>query len=276
MHDEPQRPPAVVRVGDVTIGGEALAFIAGPCVIESADRVLRIATALQQIAHDLGVPLVFKASFDKANRTSGGSFRGPGLHEGLEILARVRALGLPVTTDIHEPWQAEPVAQGVDLLQIPAFLCRQTDLLCAAAATGRPVNVKKGPFLAPSAVAPVVAKLAEAPGVLLTERGTTFGHGDLVVDFRGLPALRRHAPVVFDCTHATQRPGGHGSWSAGDRSLAGPLARAAVAMGVDAVFAEVHDDPPAALSDADTQLPLEAVAPLWRRLAAIHEVARQA
>jgi len=261
-----------VRIGDVTVGGDRLVFIAGPCVIEEPERVLRIATELQQICARLEVPLIFKASFDKANRTSAASYRGPGLDAGLQVLQQVRALGLPVTTDIHEPWQAEPVAAAVDLLQIPAFLCRQTSLLQAAAATGRPVNVKKGPFLAPHAMGPLVDKLSAAPGVLLTERGTSFGHGDLVVDYRGLPTLRQHAPVVFDCTHATQRPGAHGQRSGGDRSLAAPLARAAVAVGIDAVFAEVHDDPARARSDADTQLPLPAVAPLLADLLAIHQV----
>jgi len=263
---------AQVQVGPTTIGDGGLTLIAGPCVLEERDRVLRIAEGLRHHADAAGLPLVFKASFDKANRTSLGSYRGPGLDAGLALLAEVRErFDVPVTTDVHEPAQAAAVAQVADLLQIPAFLCRQTDLLRAAAATGRPVNVKKGQFLAPSAVGPLVEKLAGAAGVLLTERGTSFGHGDLVVDYRGLPEMRRFAPVVFDCTHSTQRPGAHGGRSGGDRSLALPLARAAVAVGIDALFAEVHDDPAAARSDADTQLPLGALPHLLRAVRAVHE-----
>jgi len=259
-----------VRVGDLTLGDGTLAFIGGPCVLEEPARVLHIAASLRDLCGGLGMPFVFKASFDKANRTSGASYRGPGLEAGLALLSEVRQLGIPVTTDVHEPWQAAPVAEVVDLLQVPAFLCRQTDLLLACAATGVPVNVKKGPFLAPHAVGPLVAKLAAAPGVLLTERGTTFGHGDLVVDYRGLVAMRQHAPAVFDCTHATQQPGALGDRSGGQRSLAAPLARAAVAVGVDAVFAEVHDDPSVARSDAATQLPLDEAEALLTQLLAVH------
>jgi 2-dehydro-3-deoxyphosphooctonate aldolase (KDO 8-P synthase) len=262
-----------VTVGDVRIGGDALVFIGGPCVLEEPERVLHIATTLRDLCRSLSVPYVFKASFDKANRTSLSSYRGPGLREGLELLAAVRRLGVPVTTDVHEPAQAEAVAEVVDLLQVPAFLCRQTDLLVACAATGRPVNVKKGQFLAPEAVGPLVDKLAGARGVLLTERGTSFGHGDLVVDFRGLPTLREHAPVVFDATHSTQRPSALGDRSGGDRSLAAPLARAAAAVGIDALFAEVHDDPPSARSDAATQLALDEVEPLLRQVVAVHATA---
>lgn len=260
-----------VRVGDVVLGGEALVLIAGPCVIEEEERVLRIASGLKEACAARGVPLIFKASFDKANRTSGGAYRGPGLAEGLRILRRVRdALGLPVTTDVHEPGQAAVAAEVVDLLQVPAFLCRQTDLLRACAETGRPVNVKKGPFLAPEDLAHAIDKARGAGGVAVTERGTTFGYHDLVVDFRSLVRMRAlGVPVVFDATHSTQRPAGLGAASGGDRSLAPPLARAAVAVGVDAIFAEVHDDPAVARSDAASQLPLAAVPALLASLAAV-------
>jgi len=264
----------IVEVGAHRIGGGELVVIAGPCTLESEERVLRIARGLVAAGEAAGVPVVFKGSFDKANRTDGGSPRGPGLHRGLALLAEVRReTGLAVTTDVHEPGQAGPVAEVVDLLQIPAFLCRQTDLLRAAGATGRPVNLKKGPFLAPTAVGPAVAKLrdAGAAGVLVTERGTTFGHGDLVVDFRGLAWMRElGVPVVFDATHSVQRPATGAGTSGGERRLAPPLARAAVAMGVDAVFCEIHDDPDRALSDAATQLPLAWAEALFRQLVAVH------
>ena len=261
-----------VDVGGIRIGGGGFALIAGPCVLEEPDRMHRVAAGLVAACRAAGVPLVFKASFDKANRTAADAYRGPGLDAGLRLLAELSAThGVPVTTDIHEPWQAAPVAAVAHLLQIPAFLCRQTDLLLAAAATGRPVNVKKGPFLAPAAVGPLVDKLAGAPGVLLTERGTSFGHGDLVVDFRGLAVMRQRAPVVFDCTHSAQRPASLGDRTGGDRGLARPLARAAVAVGVDAVFAEVHDDPDRARSDAATQLALADVPALLADIVAIRQ-----
>jgi 2-dehydro-3-deoxyphosphooctonate aldolase (KDO 8-P synthase) len=261
-----------VAIGDLTVGDGRLVLIAGPCVLEEPERMHRVAAGLVVAARDAGVGLIVKASFDKANRTSAAAYRGPGLEAGLRLLDELRRThGVPVTTDVHEPWQAAAVAEVVDLLQVPAFLCRQTDLLVACAATGRPVNVKKGPFLAPNAVGPLVAKLREAGhgGVLLTERGTSFGHGDLVVDYRGLPAMRAHAPVVFDCTHATQRPASFGDRTGGDRALAAPLARAAVAMGVDAIFAEVHDEPDKARSDAATQLALHDVPRLLAQLVAV-------
>lgn len=262
-----------VDVGAVQIGTGRLAIIAGPCMLESEDRVLRIAEGLAEAGARTGLPVIFKGSFDKANRTSGQSPRGPGVERGLAMLSRVReATGLPVTTDVHEPSQAARVAEDVDLIQIPAFLCRQTDLLVAAGATGRPVNLKKGPFLAPPAVAPAVAKLREAgaAGVLVTERGTTFGHGDLVVDFRGLVWMRDlDVPVVFDATHSVQRPATRDGVSGGERRLAPALARAAVALGVDAVFCEVHDDPDHALSDAATQLPLAWVDAVFAQLASL-------
>ncbi|MEN0063171.1 MAG: 3-deoxy-8-phosphooctulonate synthase [Myxococcota bacterium] len=263
-----------VAVGPLTVGDGSLVIVAGPCMLESSERVLRVARGLAEASQATGLPVIFKGSFDKANRTSGTSPRGPGLDAGLAMLAAVRAeTGLPVTTDIHAPDQATPAAEVVDLIQIPAFLCRQTDLLLAAGRTGRPVNLKKGPFLAPTAVAPAVAKLrdAGASGVMVTERGTTFGHGDLVVDFRGLAWMRElGVPVVFDATHSVQRPAVQAGTSGGERMLAPGLARAAVAMGVDAVFCEVHDAPDTALSDAATQLPLTWAEPLMAQLGALH------
>ncbi|MEO0602534.1 MAG: 3-deoxy-8-phosphooctulonate synthase [Myxococcota bacterium] len=263
-----------VAVGPHRIGDGSLVIIAGPCSLESEALAFEVARGVVAASEATGLAVVFKGSFDKANRTSGSSPRGPGLARGLAILARVREeTGLPVTTDIHEPEQAPAVAEVVDLLQIPAFLCRQTDLLVAVGATGRPVNLKKGPFLAPTAVAPAVEKLrdAGAAGVLVTERGTTFGHGDLVVDFRGLRWMRDlGVPVVFDATHAVQRPAVVAGSSGGERALAPGLARAAVAMGVDAVFCEVHPDPPRALSDAATQLPLAWAEALFAQLVALH------
>jgi 2-dehydro-3-deoxyphosphooctonate aldolase (KDO 8-P synthase) len=238
-----------VRAGE----GEPLLVLAGPCVIEEREFMLRIAETVKGICDRHEVGLVFKSSFDKANRSSGGTVRGPGLEDGLAILAAVRdQVGVPVVTDIHESWQAVPTSQVVDVLQIPAFLCRQTDLLRAAGRTGRPVNVKKGQFLSPPEMSNVIAKL-EAVGcdrILVTERGTTFGYNDLVVDFRGLPQLRALGyPVVFDATHSVQRPGGLGNASGGQREYVPSLARAAVAVGIDALFVEVHDDPAAAPSD---------------------------
>lgn len=233
------------------IGDGRLAVIAGPCLLESVELGLEVGGALRDRCAELGLGYVFKASFDKANRTSLGSPRGPGL-EGLEGLARVRReLGVPVTTDVHLPEQAAPVAAAVDLLQIPAFLCRQTDLLTAAAATGKPVNVKKGQFLSAAECGPLLGKLGPA---VLTERGTFFGYHDLVVDFRNLARMRAHGvPVVFDATHAVQRPG-LGAQSGGERHHVPALARAAVAAGVDALFLEVHVSPERADSDAATQL----------------------
>jgi 2-dehydro-3-deoxyphosphooctonate aldolase (KDO 8-P synthase) len=234
-------------------GSQPLLVLAGPCVVEEEPFMLRIARTLKEITDRHGANLVFKSSFDKANRTSGVTARGPGLEGGLAVLAAVRSeLGLPVVTDIHESWQAKPAAEVVDLLQIPAFLSRQTDLLSAAGSTGLPVNVKKGQFLSPPELANAVKKL-EAAGcdrILLTERGTTFGYNDLVVDFRGLPQLRALGyPVVFDATHSVQQPGGLGSASGGQREYVPHLARAAAAVGVDGVFVEVHENPDSAPSD---------------------------
>ncbi len=256
--------PNPVVIGSARVGNEGpLALIAGPCVMEPGGLTLRIATRLAEICGKRGIPLIFKASFDKANRTSGSSFRGPGVEEGLRTFEKVKAeTGLPVTTDIHETIQAAPIAEVVDLLQIPAFLARQTDLLEAAAATGRPVNVKKGQFLAPWDMQHVVKKLnaAGASGVLLTERGTTFGYGRLVNDFRSIPQMKETgAPVVFDATHSVQLPGGgpDGAASSGQREMIPTLTRAAVAAGCDALFLEVHPEPDRALSDGPNSLPLD-------------------
>jgi len=252
-----------VEIGSgVAVGGGCpLAIIAGPDTIESEGHALKMASALAGIARQVGVPLIFKASWDKANRTSVRSARGPGMEEGLRILERVKVeTGLPVTTDFHLPEQAEPVARVADLLQVPAFLSRQTDMLVAAARTGSAVNVKKGQFLAPWDCKHVVEKLASAGGqsVILTERGTSFGYNNLVVDFRSIPRMRSlGVPVCFDATHSVQLPGGQGSSSGGEREYIPRLARAAVAVGVDLLFFEVHDDPDQALCDGPNQLPLE-------------------
>ncbi|MCC7125079.1 MAG: 3-deoxy-8-phosphooctulonate synthase [Acidobacteria bacterium] len=271
---------AVVPVGPVAFGGgRPLAFILGPCVIESDAHAVDLAVEIQAIAARCAVPVVFKASFDKANRTSITSYRGPGLVDGLRVLAAVKArTGLPILTDIHEPSQAAPAAEVVDVLQIPAFLCRQTDLLVAAAKTGRPVNVKKGQFLAPKDMRHVIGKLTEAgaAGIMLTERGTSFGYNNLVVDMRGLPMLRAFGhPVVFDVTHSLQLPGAGDGVTAGLAEYIEPLARAGVAAGVDGVFMEVHESPPAAKSDAANALKLDLLEPLLRRLLAVDEAVRR-
>jgi 2-dehydro-3-deoxyphosphooctonate aldolase (KDO 8-P synthase) len=263
--------PNPVRIGGTKIGkGIRLALIAGPCVMEPGDLTLRIAHRLTEICDSLQVPLVFKASFDKANRTSVNSYRGPGLREGVKLLAKVKAeTGRPVTTDVHETHQATTIAEVVDLLQVPAFLARQTDLLEAVAQTGRPVNVKKGQFMAPWDMANVVTKLMTfgASGVVLTERGTTFGYGRLVNDFRAIPQMQETgAPVVYDATHSVQLPGAGtgGTTTAGQREMIPTLARAAVAAGCDALFLEVHPDPDSALSDGPNSLRLDDLEPLLR------------
>jgi len=265
--------PNPVTIGPVKIGnGEPLALIAGPCVMEPDDLTHRIAARLAEVCADLKVPLIFKASFDKANRTSGSSYRGPGLDAGMAIFRKVKAdTGLPVTTDVHETIQAAPIAETVDLLQVPAFLARQTDLLEAVAATGRAVNVKKGQFMAPWDMKNVVAKLQDfgAAGTLLTERGTTFGYGRLVNDMRAIPQMRATgAPVVFDATHSVQLPGGGegGKTTSGQRDMIPTLARAAVAAGCDALFLEVHPDPDKALSDGPNSLRLDDLPELLRGL----------
>ncbi len=269
-------PAATVTVGPVRVGrGQPLALIAGPCVIEGEDFTLRVAERLQAICQRADVPLIFKASYDKANRSSGRSFRGPGPEEGLRILEKVRgATGLPVTTDVHDVSQVAAAADAVDLLQIPAFLCRQTDLLVAAAKTGRPINVKKGQFLAPDDAKNIVEKVVGAgnPHLLLTERGTTFGYNNLVVDMRALPILRSFGcPVVFDATHSVQLPGGAGTASSGQREFVAPLARAAVAVGIDALFLEAHPDPDRAPSDGPNMIPLEALPPLLETLRRVRQ-----
>ena len=258
-------------------------LIAGPCVIESPELVFEVAERVKAITERLGITYVFKASFDKANRSSGGSFRGPGVAEGLEVLAEVkRRTGLPLLTDIHESQQAAPVAAVVDVLQIPAFLCRQTDLLLAAAdavrGTGKTINVKKGQFLAPWDMAQVVTKLREAgvEKLWLTERGSSFWYNTLVVDYRGLPQLRAlGCPVIFDATHSVQQPGGRGSSSGGQREYVAPLARAAMAVGVDGLFMEVHPDPENALSDGPNMVPLHRLEPLLEQLLAIRAPLQQ-
>jgi len=265
-----------VRVADITIGeGRPLAFIAGPCVIESAAHALETAHALAEMAERRRVPLVFKASFDKANRTSTRSFRGPGLAAGLTVLADIRArTGLPVLTDIHEPGQAAPVADVVDVLQIPAFLCRQTDLLVAAARTGKPVNVKKGQFLAPRDMRHVIEKVTAEGNrsVLLTERGVSFGYNNLVVDMRSIPMMRALGfPVVFDVTHSLQLPGAGDGVTSGLAEYIDPLARAGVAAGADAVFMEVHEDPSRALSDAANALRLSEMDTLVETLVRVRD-----
>jgi 2-dehydro-3-deoxyphosphooctonate aldolase (KDO 8-P synthase) len=268
-----------VQVGPVEIGGgRPLVLIAGPCVIESRDAALRHAERLQEMAGRVGLPLVYKSSFDKANRTSVDGYRGLGMGRGLAVLDEVRrATGLPVLTDVHEREQIAAVAAVADVLQTPAFLCRQTDFIQAVAAAGKPVNLKKGQFLSPWEMARVVEK-ARATGnqdLLVTERGFAFGYNNLVSDVRALPVLAETGcPVVFDATHSVQRPGGQGTSSGGDRRFVAPLARAAVAAGVDAIFLEVHEDPDRALSDGPTSVPLAELPALLAQLVAIDRAVR--
>ena len=269
-----------VRIGPFSVGGgHPLAFILGPCVIESASHALEMAAAVREIATRCGVPVVFKASYDKANRTSIGSFRGPGLEAGLRILADVRArTGLPILTDIHEPLQAAAAAAVVDVLQIPAFLSRQTDLIVAAARTGKAVNVKKGQFLAPKDMKHVISKITGEgnESVLITERGISFGYNDLVVDMRALPMLRELGyPVIFDVTHSLQLPGAGNGVTAGLAQYIEPLASAGVAAGVDMVFMEVHAEPSQAKSDAANALRLDRLEPLILKLKRIDAAARE-
>lgn len=260
-----------VAVGPAHIGGGGpFAFIGGTCTIESRDSALRHAESIREITDDLQIPFVYKSSFDKANRTSISSPRGPGLEEGLAILAAVkREVGVPVVTDVHDAAQATAAAEVVDLLQIPAFLCRQTDLLLAAAATGKPVNVKKGQFLAPWDVPPILDKLTSTGNqqILITERGTTFGYNNLVADMRGLAYMAELGyPVVFDAGHSAQLPGGQGGSSGGQRQYIAPLARAAIAVGVDAIFLETHEDPEHAVSDGPNSYRLDELPALLREL----------
>jgi len=263
------------EIGSVSIGSPSLFLIAGPCVIESEAHARFMADSIQRIAVDLGVPYIFKASYDKANRTSVKGFRGPGLEEGIRILRGIAAAtGLPVLTDVHQADDCEAVAEAVDVLQIPAFLCRQTDLLLAAAKTGRAVNIKKGQFVAPWDMSYAVEKVTGAgnPRVFLTERGFSFGYNNLVVDMRSLAIMRRLAPVVFDGTHSVQTPSSAGGQSGGQPEFIPVLARAAVAAGVDGVFLEVHDDPANAKSDGANALNLKQLRPLLESLQDIHRV----
>lgn len=268
------QPFKPIPVADFLVGDGNLALIAGPCVIETAKATLEIARTLRGYARQMQLPFIFKASYDKANRTSVSSYRGPGIKQGLEILGRVREeVGVPVLADVHDPGQVELAAQVLDVLQIPAFLCRQTDILQAAAATGKPVNIKKGQFLAPWDMAAVVEKISSMGHrqIMLTERGAMFGYNNLIVDFRSLPIMRSLGyPVVMDVTHSVQLPGGQGCASGGDRRFISYLARAAVAVGVDAVFMEVHPDPDKALCDGPNSLPLNQVLNLWRQIKEIH------
>jgi 2-dehydro-3-deoxyphosphooctonate aldolase (KDO 8-P synthase) len=272
-------PSRRIRVADLEVGGGApLLLIAGPDVLESEAHALGMARALAAIAAERRVPLVFKASFDKANRTSVDAYRGVGLEEGMRILGKVKAeTGLPVTTDFHVPQQAEAVGRVVDLLQVPAYLCRQTDMLVAAGRTGRAVNVKKGQFLSPGDVRFVAEKVRSTgnESVMITERGSTFGYGNLVVDFRSLPRMRALGmPVCFDATHSVQLPGGLGNASGGEREFIADLARAAVAVGVDAIFFEVHDDPDHAPCDGPSQMPLDRFGALLDSLLSLDGAAR--
>jgi 2-dehydro-3-deoxyphosphooctonate aldolase (KDO 8-P synthase) len=274
------QPNKRVTVGSVSFAQTApLALIAGPCVLESRAHALETAEALKGIAARLGIGVVYKSSFDKANRTSVGSARGMGLAGAVPIFAEIRErLGLPVITDVHEPEQCSGVAEAVDILQIPAFLCRQTDLLLAAAATGRPVNVKKGQFLAPWDMKNVVAKIVDTgnPNVLVTERGVSFGYNTLVSDMRALPILAETgAPVIFDATHSVQQPGGAETSSSGERRFVPVLARAAVAVGVAGIFIETHQDPDRAPSDGTNMLPIAALEPLLTELIAIDRLVKK-
>ena len=270
-----------IQVGGITIGaGAPLVLLAGPCVIESENHAVETALAVRDIARRVGVPCVFKASYDKANRTSAASFRGPGLREGIRVLARVReAAGVPIVTDIHEPSHAEPAATVADILQIPAFLSRQTDLLLAAAATGRVVNIKKGQFLAPDDMRHAIGKVTGAgnPRVIVTERGFSFGYHNLVVDMRSFPILRRLGyPVIYDVTHSLQLPGAGDGVTAGQAEYIEPLASAGVAAGIDGIFMEVHEQPEQAKSDAQNALRLSLLEPLLMRLVRIHSIAQEA
>ncbi|MEO7133358.1 MAG: 3-deoxy-8-phosphooctulonate synthase [Vicinamibacterales bacterium] len=270
-----------VTAGSVSFGtGHPLAFILGPCVIESTQHAIDTAVALKEIAARVGVPIVFKASFDKANRTSIASYRGPGLDDGLRVLAKIKErTGLAILTDIHDPSQAEPAAQVADILQIPAFLSRQTDLIVAAARTGKVINVKKGQFLAPTDMKHVIAKVTDSgnANVIVTERGATFGYNNLVVDPRSFPMLRELGyPVVFDVTHSLQLPGAGDGVTAGLAEYIEPMAQAGVAAGVDGVFMEVHEEPSRAKSDGANALRLDRLEPLLRRLVALDKIVKNA
>ena len=266
-----------VKIHDITIGSGALVLIAGPCVIESQDHALFLAESIRDITSRIGVPYIFKASFDKANRSSIDSYRGPGLEMGLNILLAIKKrLSIPVTSDIHDPSQAGPAAHVLDMLQIPAFLCRQTDLLVAAGKTGLPVNIKKGQFMAPWDMGNVTAKVQSTgnSAIILTERGVSLGYNNLVCDLRSLAVMRSLGfPVILDVTHSLQLPGGQGTSSGGNAKYISQLARAGVAFGLDGIFLEVHDNPDQALSDGPNSLKLDMLEPLLMQLKKIHEVA---
>lgn len=268
-----------VPVRGITVGGGKLVVAAGPCVLESFDEALFIAESMKSLCAENGFDYIFKASFDKANRTSITSYRGPGIDKGLEWLHEIgKRLKIPVVTDIHEPWQAERLAEAVDLLQIPAFLCRQTDLLVAASRTGKPLNIKKAQFMAPEDMKSVIGKCREAgnENVILCERGSMFGYHELSVDFRSLPAMRSlGCPVMFDATHSVQKPGGHGTSSGGDRSFVLPLIRCATAAGIDALFMETHPNPDKAACDGPNMVPLAQMGEVLKQTAAIDKVVRE-
>ena len=268
-----------LRLGNLRLGGGGLFLIAGPCVIENPKHPGQVAARLKDITGELGIPLIFKASYDKANRSSIGSYRGPGMERGLEILAGVRERhGVPILTDVHEVAQVERAAQVVDVLQIPAFLCRQTDLLLAAARTGKLVNVKKGQFMAPWDMKGVMEKAAGTgnPNLMVTERGFSFGYNNLVVDMRSFPTLRSFGfPVIFDVTHSVQRPGGLGDRSGGEAHFIDTLGPAGVAAGVDGLFMEVHENPARALSDGPNAYRLSRLKALLKRLLRVHEASKQ-
>ena len=267
-----------IKVGNVIFGKDNLGIIAGPCVIENRDHSLEMSYAIKEVSEDVGIPIIFKSSFDKANRTSIKSFRGPGIQEGMRILSDVKTeTGLKVLTDIHSPDQAGLVSDVVDIIQIPAFLSRQTDLLIAAAKTGKPINIKKGQFLAPWDVEHIVKKVEESgsQNILLTDRGTQFGYNNLVADMRAIPLMKQFGyPVIFDATHSAQLPGGSGGHSSGMRDMIPTLARAAVAAGCNGVFMEVHNNVDNAKSDAATQWPLDKLATLLIELKKIHNSLR--
>lgn len=268
-----------VIIGDITVHQDApLAFFAGPCVIESRDHVMEMAESVVRLGQSTGAPMIFKTSYDKANRSSIHSYRGPGVKEGAGILREIKErFGIPVLTDVHEPQEVEIIAEVADILQIPAFLCRQTDLVLSVAESGRVVNVKKGQFLSPWDVEQVIEKILSTGNeqILITERGTSFGYNNLVNDMRAIPIMREYGfPVVFDATHSAQLPGGAGSTAGGMRTYIPPVARAAVAAGADAVFMEIHDNPDGARSDAATQWPLSRAESLIRQLQQVYETIR--
>lgn len=273
-----QKFKKAVKINDsITLGEEKLLLIAGPCVIESFDLCMEVGSTMKEVCKKLNINYVFKASYDKANRTSAGSFRGGGMKEGLKTLDRIKKeLAVPVITDIHESYQAAPAAEVADILQIPAFLCRQTDLLIAAGQTGKAINIKKGQFMAPEDMQYAAEKVRETgdESVFLTERGTTFGYNNLVVDMRSLPVMRQYAPVVFDVTHSVQRPGGAGGKSGGNREFAPYLAKAAAAAGVDGFFIETHPNPEKAFSDGPNMIPLGEMEEFLKDLKKIWEMGR--